>query len=82
MIQVMPRSRPGTTKEAMEVAGLDFDNPQQRARFVKAMQRERAKGRDYRYPRDQWYGERATKWDLTAVAAWAMSAEKKREAGQ
>ncbi len=67
MIQAMPRSRPGTTREAAALAGLSIDA------FNKAMQRERAKGRDYRYPEDQWYGERATKWDLTAVAAWAAS---------
>jgi hypothetical protein len=46
------------------------------------MQRERAKGRDYRYPEDEWYSGKAPKWDLTAVGAWAGSAEKKREAGQ
>lgn len=71
-----PRSRPGTTREAASLAGLSVDA------FNKAMQRERAKGRDYRYPEDEWYSGKAPKWDLTAVGAWAGSAEKKREAGQ
>ena len=74
-----PRSRPGTTREAAALAGLSVDA------FNKAMQRERAKGRDYRYPEDQWYSGKAPTWDLTAVEGWVSTrkrAEKKREAGQ
>ena len=69
-----PRSRPGTTREAAALAGLSIDA------FNKAMQRERAKGRDYRYPADQWYSGKAPKWDLTAIAGW--SAENKQGTGQ
>ena len=70
-----PRSRPGTTREAAALAGMTVDA------FNKAMQRERAKGRDYRYPQDQWYAGKTPKWDLTAVAGWA-GAERKKAADQ
>ena len=54
-----------TTVEAAALAGLTPET------FRKAMQRERAKGRDYRMPVDQWYPGNNPAWDEAHVRAWA-----------
>lgn len=41
--------------------------------FTTYMARERARGRDYRAPRDQWPDGRTPLWDEAAVTEWAKT---------
>lgn len=63
----MTRRRPLTTAQALALTGM------QRNDFHSAMHKLRARGQDFRTPRETWPDGRSPLWDAARLATWVAS---------